>query len=397
MNRTRAREIHTRNRFSVAPLAAAVLALGGCSPQLSTMQPQAVLVPAINPVPAPEAPPPPVEAVSPPRTELTPAEIAARAMPAVVVIRSAQSLGTGFVVRKDGWIATNFHVIASAKELSITVPERGEFPVRDVLVADPNHDLAVLRIDAEGLPTLPLGDFQAVRPGDALIAIGHPLGFERTVSNGLVSAVRHVSDSLTLLQISAPIAPGSSGGPLIDVQGRVIGVATAMIRSGQNLNLGIPVTYLKEALSNTAPVPFAAFAQAIEAARPPAHAAPHHELSILAGCTDNDLRVLRAHLELAIAGASSTFAQGNYVLTYHLVEAASIEAERRLGLACAGPRRTLAEARHDAERLSNPKAQAIGMREAFGGVLDVVERKLGAAAQQGKSSSPASGRNVVLR
>jgi serine protease Do len=397
MNRTRTREIHTRNHFFIAPLAAAVFALGGCTPQPSAMQPPVVPSLATESLRSPEAPAPTVEALVPPRVQLTPAEIAARAMPAVVVIRSPQSLGTGFVVRKDGWIATNYHVIASAKELSITVPGRGDFLVRDVLVADPDHDLAIVRIDAEGLPTLPLGDFQAVRPGDALIAIGHPLGFEGTVSNGLVSAVRHINDSLTILQISAPIAPGSSGGPLIDAQGRVIGVATAMIRNGQNLNLGIPVTYLKEALNNTAPVPFAAFAQAIEAARPPAHPAPHHELSILAGCTDDELRLLRAHLELAIARAGSIFAQGNYVLTYHVIQGDSIEAERKLGLTCAGPRRTLAEARHDAERLSNPKAQAIGVRKAFDGVLDVIERKLGAAAQQEKSPSPASGRKVVLR
>jgi len=175
-----------------------------------------------------------------------------------VAIRSARSLGTGFVVRTDGWIATNHHVIVGADALTVTVPGRGEFPVLEV-VLDKEHDLAVVRIGAEGLPVLALTDLGTVRAGDPIVAIGHPLGFEGTVSNGLVSAVRHREGSLTILQISAPIAPGSSGGPLIDDRGQVIGVATAMVANGQNLNFGVPAIYLQRALAGAAPLPFVEF------------------------------------------------------------------------------------------------------------------------------------------
>src|SRR5262249_52530616 len=158
------------------------------------------------------------------------------------------------------------------------------------------------------------------------------------------------------LQITAPIAPGSSGGPLIDDQGRVIGVATAMVAKGQNLNFGIPVNYLQKALTTASPVPFAAYVKAVkviaDALRPPERPVPRHELSMLAGCREDELRRLRSELEVALVSSAPSFGRGNYMLTYHMVEGASIDAEQRLGAACAGPRRTLVDARRSAEQLS---------------------------------------------
>jgi len=377
MNRTPSRAARIRNRLFALPLAAAALALAGCAAEPFVVPaPQTPVMAASSTPPSP----PPLPAQPP---TLSPAQIAAGAMPSIVKISSRHSLGTGFVVREDGWIATNLHVIAGADELMVTVAGRGELPVTDVLVADDEHDLAVVRVAATGLPPLSLGDLRAVQPGDAMIAIGHPLGFEGTVSNGLVSAVRHVNDQLTILQISAPIAPGSSGGPLIDDHGRVIGVATAMVARGQNLNFGIPVTYLKKALHGVSPVPFASFVKAvkaIEAAQQPARSMPHFEVSMLAGCRDDDLRLVRAALEVSLAASNGSFSRGEYVLTYHLVEAASIDVERSLAPACAGPKHALADARQGAERLSDAKAQAWAVHDAFIGVLDVIERRLGGAA-----------------
>ncbi len=111
-----------------------------------------------------------------PATPQTPAQIAAHATPAVVSIRTPHSLGTGFVVRKDGWIATNFHVIAAGTEIMVSLPDGREFHVVEILNANPQRDLALLRIEADNLPTLPLGDSDALRPGDPVVAIGHPLG-----------------------------------------------------------------------------------------------------------------------------------------------------------------------------------------------------------------------------
>ena len=107
----------------------------------------------------------------------------------------------------------------------------------EVWNGDRQRDLVILRIQAQKLPILALGDSNAIRPGDAVVAIGHPLGLEDTVSNGLVSAIRKVDADMTVLQISAPIAPGSSGGPIFNDHGEVIGVATAIMLGGQNSEL----------------------------------------------------------------------------------------------------------------------------------------------------------------
>ena len=144
---------------------------------------------------------------------LTPAEIAARGLPAVVTMRTSHSLGTGFVVRADGWIATNLHVIADGSQLKVTLRDGRELPAVEVLSVSTDHDLALVRVEAQGLPTLVLGDSDAMRPGDPIVAIGNPLGLEETVSNGLVSARRKVKEDFEVLQVSAPVRSLACPGP----------------------------------------------------------------------------------------------------------------------------------------------------------------------------------------
>jgi len=316
---------------------------------------------------------------APPR-DLTPAEIAKLVMPSVVAIRGERSLGSGFVVRKDGWVATNLHVLVGSRELKVVLKDSSELPVVEVLAVDSEHDLALLRIDKSGLPVLTMGDSGAVRAGDAVVAIGHPMGLEDTVSDGLVSAVREVDPTLTLLQISAPIAPGSSGGPLIDSRGYVIGIATMVSREGQNLAFGVPSAYLKTLMANTAPVSWKAFlAQRQAAVLPsaPKRNIPKHALSFVAGCGEGDLRLLAAMMGKAIDVGAPLYNSGNFEACYHVYEGASLDAERKLGAACQGPKKALADGRRKAAALSSdPSAQAWAMRDAFDGLIDVIVRKL---------------------
>ncbi|XXX79632.1 trypsin-like peptidase domain-containing protein [Sorangium sp. So ce134] len=312
---------------------------------------------------------------------MTPAQIAARATPAVVTIRGDDSLGAGFLVREDGWIATNYHVIAGSADLKVVLWDQSEHPVLEVLAFDEDRDLAIVRIHApRKLPLLSLGDSRAVRPGDPVVAIGHPLGLADTVSNGLVSAVRVVDPALTLLQISAPIAPGSSGGPLFNERGEVIGVAAAVATQGQNLNFGVPADYLKSLLVHPDPVPLSTFAaetadeeQALPAVK---RSVPHHALTILRGCTEGDLLVLARTMDGAIQVGSPLYNQGDFASCYHIYEGASLDMERRLGPACRGPRQALAEGRRKAAGLDDNAAQAWAMRDAFDGLLDVILRKV---------------------
>jgi len=326
----------------------------------------------------PSAPPPPTAAPAAPAA-LTPAQIAARATPAVVSIRSPNSLGTGFVVRKDGWIATNLHVIAGVRELIVATPDRREFPVIDVLAVDAARDLALVRIDAKEMGTLVLGDSDLVHAGDSVVAIGHPLGLEDTVSNGLVSAVRVIDPALTVLQISAPIAPGSSGGPLFSDKGEVIGVATAYSTEGQNLNFGVPARYLKALLEDVHPVPFATFAEATKAATLPSvkREVPRHDLKLLTGCTDQDLERAVHIVSEAIEVGAPVYNQHHFAACYHIYEGAALDVEKRLPIACTGPKRAMRDGRTRAQKLEDPSAQAWAMRDAFDGLLEVIVRRLG--------------------
>jgi hypothetical protein len=291
-------------------------------------------------------------------------------------------LGTGFVVRKDGWIATNLHVIAGARELVVATSDKHEYPVVDVLAADAAHDLAVVRIDAKELHVLALGDSDGVHAGDSVVAIGHPLGLEDTVSNGLVSGIRVVDPALTVLQISAPIAPGSSGGPIFSDKGEVIGVATSFLAEGQNLNFGVPTRYLKAMLEDTHPVPLATFAEAT--GRPAdlpqiTRDIPHHDVKLLAGCAEGDLELAARIMAEAIEVGAPVYNKRHFAACYHIYEGAALDMEKRLPTACPGPKKAMRDGRLKAQKLDNPAEQAWAMRDAFDGLMEVILRKVGKA------------------
>jgi hypothetical protein len=301
-------------------------------------------------------------------------------MPAVVLIQTPSGFGSGFVVRADGWVVTNLHVIAGANQAVVTFANKRSFPVREVVNASARHDLALLRVDARGLPVLKLGNSEIVRAGDAVVAIGHPLGLEDTVSNGLVSAIRRKED-LKALQISAPIAPGSSGGPLFNDHGEVIGVAMGILRGGQNINIGVPVEYVHALMREPDPITLAAFAAATagpERVPEQEHKRdiPHHELSIWSGCDGPALQLIGHGISEAIDVGAALYNQGNPAACYHVYSGAAADLERRLPKQCRGPRVALERGRTRAEKLEDPVDQAWAMRDAFDGLTDVLMRQL---------------------
>ncbi|HZU82367.1 MAG TPA: trypsin-like peptidase domain-containing protein [Polyangiaceae bacterium] len=309
---------------------------------------------------------------------LTVADIAARALPAVVTIRTAETLGTGFVVRSDGWIATNLHVIVGGPRVRVTLGDEREFDVVEVLAASPEHDLALLRVEARGLHTVPLGDSDTMRPGDPVVAIGNPLGLEDTVSNGLVSARRRI-DGLEVLQVSAPIAPGSSGGPLFNERGEVIGVATAVLQGGQNLNFGVPVRYLAPMIRQPAPMPLAEFALLLSQLRrgsAPSHtrSVPRYPSSLFDGCPAQTKKLVVRLLGDAVDAGAPLFNDGKPDACYHMYDGAASDLVRKLPPTCKGPAKALAEAQRRAAALGDPAAQAWLMRDSFDAILDIARR-----------------------
>jgi serine protease Do len=159
--------------------------------------------------------------------------------------------GSGFVVRKDGVILTNNHVVDGAREITVKLADGREYPAK-VMGRDPKTDLAVLKIDAKNLPVVRLGDSDALKVGDWVVAIGNPFGLENTVTAGIVSAKgRSIGDGPydQFIQTDAPINPGNSGGPLFDENGNVVGINTAIYsQSGGSIGIGfaIPIDMAKQ-------------------------------------------------------------------------------------------------------------------------------------------------------
>ena len=190
-------------------------------------------------------------------------DVVAATTPSVVTVTSqiqtlspfgssqGRAVGTGFVVRSDGFILTNHHVVADASSVSVTLPDGDEHPAT-VVAQDEQHDLAVLKIDADGLPALSLGDSNDVQIGETVVAIGFALDLSGgpTVTSGIVSSLDRsidVQDSTRvrsyrdLLQTDAALNHGNSGGPLVTLDGRVIGVNVAGGDGVENIGFAIPI------------------------------------------------------------------------------------------------------------------------------------------------------------
>ncbi|HZY84408.1 MAG TPA: trypsin-like peptidase domain-containing protein, partial [Gemmataceae bacterium] len=190
-------------------------------------------------------------------------QLAAKAKPSVVVITvkgraGRQGLGTGFVVSADGLIATNLHVIGEGRPITVETADGKRHPVVAVHASDRKQDLAVVRIDAKDLKPLELGDSAALKDGQAVVALGNPHGLKRSVVAGVVSAVREI-DGRRLIQLAMPVEPGNSGGPVLDAQGRVVGLVTIKSLEKENVGFAVTVNALKPLLRKPNPVAMAAW------------------------------------------------------------------------------------------------------------------------------------------
>jgi S1-C subfamily serine protease len=167
--------------------------------------------------------------------------------------------GSGFVVTRNGLVVTNYHVIKNGTSAVIKLPDGSFFTVDGVLAFDKDRDIAVIKAHGTNFKTVALGDSDRLQVGEDVVAIGSPLSLESTVSNGIVSGIRtktkdafDVADpqgGQKILQITAPISHGSSCGPLFNLAGEVVGITSAALVSGENLNFAVPINAVKPMLA----------------------------------------------------------------------------------------------------------------------------------------------------
>jgi S1-C subfamily serine protease len=180
-----------------------------------------------------------------------------RAKPAVVEILTFDQqndllkTGTGFFISPDGLLLTNFHVISGGSSIMAKTPTGAVYFLKSVLSASKTYDVAELQFFATDVPYLSLESSSSAVEGQRVLVIGNPEGLEGTVSDGIISAFR---DNRSMIQITAPISLGSSGSPVLDESGQVLGIAELILKEGQNLNFAISSESIRDAIAKSAVV-----------------------------------------------------------------------------------------------------------------------------------------------
>ena len=164
-------------------------------------------------------------------------------------------VGSGFVISSEGLIATNRHVIGEARRIRVETSDGAEHAVTEVLASDHRLDLAILRVSSKGLKPLELGDSALVTQGQPVVVMGNPGGLSYSLVGGFVSESQRDIEGVPMIQVAAPIIEGNSGGPLLDRQGRVLGVLTLRSALAENLGFAMPVNTLKRLLERPNPIP----------------------------------------------------------------------------------------------------------------------------------------------
>jgi regulator of sirC expression with transglutaminase-like and TPR domain len=201
----------------------------------------------------------PVAADDPP-AQLSVKDLAAKVKSSIVVISQGgreggqQGLGTGFVIDKSGLIATNLHVIGESRPINVQTAEGKTLTVKAVHASDRALDLAIIQVAESELPAIDLGDVAMLAQGEPVVVMGNPQGLKHSVVSGVISGTREI-DGRDMLQIAIPVEPGNSGGPVLDMQGRALGIVTMKSLVTQNLGFAVSIDDLKSLLEKPNPVP----------------------------------------------------------------------------------------------------------------------------------------------
>ncbi len=319
-------------------------------------------------------------------TDMSARDIIDASSPGIVRIEAGDAkVGTGFIVDGTGLIATNLHVIEGESAIRVKLyKDATEYPAIVIAGFDKGHDLALLRIKPKKpLFALRLGDSSVVAAGDRIYAIGNPLGvFDYSITDGLISQVRPLSPELTILQISAAISQGSSGGPLFNQFGEVIGVTTAIITQGQAINLAVPANYLRPMMKQQSAISLEEFAR-VTGETDDARTAgaeddvkierkiPEHAVTVWQGCKDVEMEDVLRSISNAIAIGAPLYNKGTpdgFEACFRVYEGTGLKFEK--DGACKGVRDAFTDGLSRAKTMTSYKQKAWAMRDTFDGLIN---------------------------
>jgi serine protease Do len=309
-----------------------------------------------------------------------PERIFARSVPSVVRVEVEQGLGAGFVIDADGLIATNLHVIDATREAKVIFQDGRTFPIARVMAVDEASDLAIIEVPARGLSALPLGDSDSLLVGERIYAIGNPIGFDYSMSDGILGGLRNLR-GVPALQVSVAMAPGSSGGPILNQKGEVIGVARGIVPRAESLGFAVPINTLKtlrDAVAEQAPQPFEDFAAMRQAQRGNIRTrdVPTHPLALLNGCSEADMLQIFETIAGAIDAGAPVYNDGDHEGCYRIYEKTAQGLSDRVSATCTGSREALQAGLTRAGTKEGFDDKAWALRDAFDGLLDVIKRRV---------------------
>jgi S1-C subfamily serine protease len=317
-----------------------------------------------------------------------PRDALVKASPSLVVLEVGGRTASGFVATPEGHLVTSLHAVAGARSINVVLPDGIRSEVVQVVALDERRDLAVLRLPLPDMvPALPLSSHPLPGEGDTvyvLRAVGGPAPEVRSLE---VRAVQVLGDWLTLLELSRTLSEETSGGPVLDSHGGVVGVATTALANGRSLGLVVPCRYVAPLLRGTATSPLAA----LDAPRRRAgrvRQVPQHPLSLLEGASLGAVESIASMLGQAINVGAPAYNRGDVEGCYRLyAHTAEQLIDERAD--CPGAQRALRDGLLRCNTLADADDRAWALRDTFDGLLDVIQRWLRARPSRG---APAPGR-----
>jgi serine protease Do len=314
--------------------------------------------------------------------------LAAQAAESIVLLQFGSAYGIGFVASDDGMVVTSLHVVMGEKKVTAHLADGRRVDVREVGGMDTKRDLAVLKLEVPGLSALPRGPKRLVEEGTQVIVFGMVEDGQRTRwSEARVSAVQVLGGWLTIYRLEGELPPDASGGPLLSASGELLGVVTVAETEDGMAVLGVPLKYLTPMLEQKIFRPLTALTAPRK--QPPKREIPEHPITILEGSSASGLELMMESIASAISIGAPAYNQGNIEACYRVYR----ETARRLIAQhdnCPGPRRALEQGLRRAAAMKEVDARAWAMRDAFDGLMAVMEKffKAHAAAARKAKARP---------